>query len=321
MNDSLLVKAKKLKNAEIHIRKASSPKPFVKWAGGKGQLLSQLESLLPDDFATRQDIVYVEPFVGGGAMLFHVLSRYPNIKRAIVNDLNRDLIVCYKIIRDAPMRLVSMLHSLQIQYHKCNDEESKKDMYINKRSRYNSRQADELETAALFIFLNHTCFNGLYRVNSTGQYNVAFGKAVSPRICDGITILADNRILQRVELHHGDFEEITKTAERNHFFFLDPPYRPLTQSAAFTAYSKEGFGESDQKRLAALCRRLATVGCRWLLTNSDPHNVDVSDMFFERLYSGFDIHRIYASRMINSNGSGRGKITELAIRNYGMEST
>ena len=291
-------------------------KPFVKWAGGKGPLIEQLDALLPKDFSNREGAVYAEPFVGGGAMLFYVLFRYPNLKRAVINDMNSDLIACYRIIKNKPEELIFVLRQLQEEYRHCDSEDSRRRYYIEKRDRYNSRKAMDVEIAALFIFLNRTCFNGLYRVNSKGLFNVPFGKSTNPLICDEDTIRADSKILQKVEILNGDFEQVESFLGENAFIYFDPPYRPLTQTASFTAYAKDGFNDDEQKRLAAFCRRLDVKGHQWLLSNSDPHNVDLSDMFFEKIYSGFDIRRVSARRMINSKAQGRGKITELAIRNY-----
>ena len=298
---------------------SATAKPFVKWAGGKGQLIKQLSDLLPNDFEERKEVVYVEPFVGGGAMLFYMLSTYPNIKKAIINDLNSDLVATYKVIKERPEELIATLRIMQEEYRACKDDEERKQYYLSKRERYNSREAKDVEVAALFIFINRTCFNGLYRVNSKGKYNVPFGKAKNPLICDEETIMADSRLLQKVEILKGDFEGVEKYIESERggaFFYFDPPYRPLTQTASFTAYSKDGFGDDQQKRLAEFCCRLDASGHQWLLSNSDPHNSNPNDMFFEEIYKGFDINRVSASRMINSKASGRGKITELAIRNY-----
>ena len=292
------------------------PKPFVKWAGGKGQLVEQLDALLPKDFASKENLVYVEPFVGGGAMLFHVLASYPHIKRAVINDLNAGLVTCYRTTKDSPEELIAELRRLQEEYYSRDSEGARQEMFLAKRTRYNSHKAGKVETAALFIFLNRTCFNGLYRVNSKGLYNVPFGKAVRPLICDADTIRADSAVLQKVEILCGDYSLVTNAVRTEAFFYFDPPYRPLTKTAAFTAYSKDGFGDDEQKRLSAFCRELDARGCRWLLSNSDPHNTDPTDMFFEEIYVGFDIRRVKASRAINSKAEGRGKISELAIRNY-----
>ena len=292
-------------------------KPFVKWAGGKGQLLEQLDTLLPNDFARRDDLVYVEPFVGGGAMLFHVLAKYPNIKRAIINDANSELVATYKIIKAKPEELIGRLSKLQEEFCKCATDELRQDMYLKLRDKFNSRKSDELELSSLFIFLNKTCFNGLYRVNSKGEFNVPFGKAKNPTICDADNIRVLNKVLQKVTILSGDFEDVMKSVKGKAFFYFDPPYRPLTQSAAFTAYAKGGFNDDEQRRLAQFCRKLDRAGRQWMLSNSDPHNVNSDDDFFEELYQGFDIKRVVASRAINSKGDGRGKIAELVIRNYG----
>ena len=295
---------------------AQKAHPFIKWVGGKGQLLEQLSELLPADLAEEKELIYVEPFVGGGAMLFHMLLTYTNISHAVINDMNGDLVTTYKIVRDQPNPLISRLREMQERYRRCKTEDMRKEFYLQERERYNGRGLSDVEVAALFIFLNRTCFNGLYRVNSKGLFNVPFGKAVNPLICDEDTILADSELLQKVEICKGDFAAVEGKAGRKAFFYFDPPYRPLTQTASFTAYDKGGFGDDQQIRLADFCRRLDSRGHRWLLSNSDPHNVDPEDMFFEKAYEGFEIHRVMASRMINSKADGRGKITELAIRNY-----
>ena len=293
----------------------AAAKPFIKWAGGKGQLLAQLDEHLPQHLS-QYEFTYIEPFVGGGAMLFHMLQKFPNINKVIINDINPHLITAYKVIKDNPNELIEQLSQLEKDYIIL-DEEEKKSFYLDVRNIFNKEQLNEIERTKFLIFLNRTCFNGLYRVNSKGKYNVPFGKAKNPLICDEETIMMDSRLLQKVEILNGDFEGVEKCVERaGAFFYFDPPYRPLTQTASFTAYSKDGFGDDQQKRLAEFCRRLDASGHQWLLSNSDPHNSNPDDMFFEEIYKGFDINRVSASRMINSKASGRGKITELAIRNY-----
>ncbi|MGN0833303.1 MAG: DNA adenine methylase [Kiritimatiellia bacterium] len=291
-------------------------KPFVKWAGGKGQLLEQLFALLPKDLSERKHLVYAEPFVGGGAMLFFMLSRFQNIESAVVADVNRDLITAYRTVRNQPNELISALEEMQNEFYGKATEDARKEYFLEKREQYNHHDNGDVETAALFIFLNRTCFNGLYRVNAKGLYNVPFGKATRPLICDADAIRADSALLQKVEILNCDFEGVEKRVGGRAFYYFDPPYRPLTTTAGFTAYSKDGFGDDQQRRLAAFCRRLDASGCQWLLSNSDPHNADPRDMFFEELFKGFDINRVSANRMINSKSDGRGKITELAIRNY-----
>ena len=299
-------------SAETSVR----AKPFVKWAGGKSQLIGQLEGLFPSDFANREDLTYIEPFVGGGALLFHVLSRYPNIRHTIINDFNADLVETYRAVQSAPEELIVELSKLQSDYWGCANEAARRSYYYAQRAAFNGRAHTGVRTAALFIFLNRTCFNGLYRVNSKGEFNVPWGKAKHPLICDEGTIRADSRLLQRVEILQGDFEGVSEHIKGKAFFYLDPPYRPLPDTQSFTAYSKNGFNDNEQRRLAQFCRRMDGKGHLWLLSNSDPTNTDANDMFFDDLFVGFDINRVSASRMINSNPTGRGKITELAIRNY-----
>lgn len=295
---------------------ASRAKPFIKWVGGKGQLLEQLTRLLPADLANKEHIEYREPFVGGGAMLFHMLSNFPNIRSATINDLNTNLVTTYIAVRDNPEELIQLLSEQQAKYRACTSEKARKEFYLTERARYNAQGLSRVETAALFIFLNRTCFNGLHRVNSKGLFNVPFGKSTNPLICDADTIRADSELLQKVNILNVDFEETANNASPGTFFYFDPPYRPLTQTASFTAYDKDGFGDSEQGRLAKFCRQLDGDGHLWLLSNSDPHNTNPNDNFFDDLFDGFDIHRVSASRMINSVASGRGKISELAIRNY-----
>lgn len=292
-------------------------KPFVKWAGGKGQLLEQLEALMPSDLATRGDLMYVEPFVGGGAVLFYMLEKFPNIKHVVINDFNKDLVCTYKVIRDLPEELIAKLSAIQEEYRNCADEDARKKFYLRKREEYNSKPQSEVQVAALFIFLNRTCFNGLYRVNSKGVYNVPFGKPTNPLICDEETIRRDSILLQKVTILNGDFEGVYAHIKLPAFVYFDPPYRPLPNTPSFTAYSKNGFNDEEQKRLAAFCRKLDEDGYKWLMSNSDPANTDPKDVFFDKLFEGFEIRRVSANRMINSKADGRGKITELAIRNYG----
>ena len=181
-------------------------KPFIKWVGGKSQLIEQLEALLPNDFVRWENVTYIEPFVGGGAMLFHMLQNYPNIESAVINDINPDLTLCYKVVRDNPQELVYSLNAIQSEYHSIKSEDARKDFFLVQRERFNTKSLDEIENTTLFFFLNRTCFNGLYRVNKSGKFNVPFGKYVTPTICDEDTIFADSKLLQKVEIMTGDFE-------------------------------------------------------------------------------------------------------------------
>ena len=293
-------------------------KPFVKWVGGKGQLREQLLPLLPEDLAQVEGLTYIEPFVGGGAMLFEMLERFPNIERAVINDRNSDLMTVYRVVKECPQALIARLEIQQAHYYALPDEPARKAFYLAERERYNTAVLPEVERAALFIFLNRTCYNGLYRVNAKGYFNVPFGKAKRPLICDKKTLLADSLLLQKVTLLCGDFTAVEPFVKAPAFLYFDPPYRPLNASSSFTAYAKGGFDDGEQVRLAAFCRALdCREKVRWLLSNSDPHNADPQDDFFERLYRGFELHRVQARRNINSNARKRGAISELVIRNYG----
>jgi len=268
--------------------------------------------------ANFADLTYVEPFVGGGAMLFHILQKFGNIRRAVINDVNGNLVNAYRTVKDYPNELISELSIMQDEYLGFRTLNGRESCYLNRRNEYNHSQCGSIRKAALFIFLNKTCFNGLHRVNRNGEFNVPFGKATNPKICDSDTILADSELLRKVEILNGDFEKPFGAVGGNVFAYFDPPYRPLPKTSSFLAYAKGGFDDSEQKRLSELCRKLDGLGVRWLLSNSDPHNTDHEDMFFDELFGDFEVLRVSASRMINSKGSGRGKITEIAVRNYGF---
>ena len=291
-------------------------KPFIKWVGGKGQLISQLEELLPADFNEWRDATYVEPFVGGGAMLFHILQTYPNIKKAVINDINPDLISCYKTVRDDPASLIDSLRELQTEYLSLGTEEEKKSYFLRKRQAYNTKRLSDIDNATLFIFLNRTCFNGLYRVNKSGMFNVPFGKYMTPTICDAETIMADSRILQRVTIMNGSYEETLGEAQGKTLFYLDPPYRPLSDTSNFNDYSKEEFNDSAQIRLKGFCDVLHGLGHHFMLSNSDPSGCGGGDPFFDNLYKDYFIERVWAARMVNSNAAKRGKLTEILVHNY-----
>ena len=200
--------------------KTTSARPFVKWAGGKRSLISQLEEQLPADFDKWKDVTYIEPFVGGGAMLFYMLQQYPNIKHAVINDINSDLTTCYQTIRDNTEELIKSLREIQEAYYSMQTEETRKEFYLTVRDRYNEKDLDAIENTTKFIFLNRTCFNGLYRVNKKGLFNVPFGKYSNPQICDETTIRADSELLKRVEILTGDFEETFNYAKGNTLFYF-----------------------------------------------------------------------------------------------------
>ena len=289
-------------------------RPFVKWVGGKTQLLGDIKKTLPCDLSHRETVTYVEPFVGGGAVLFWILQEYPNITRAIINDINAELICTYRVITSDVEKLIVELTRIQSEYLAL-DEAARKSYYLSQREHFNEGNNSEVETAALFIFLNRTCFNGLYRVNSKGKFNVPHGKYSNPRICDEETLRADSAVLQRVEILCGDFAQTGKYAGDNVLYYFDPPYRPLTETSAFTSYAKDGFDDAEQMRLRDFCEQIAAHKSLFVASNSDPQNVDNGDDFFDHLYNRFSIKRVSAARMINSKGNGRGAISEIMISN------
>lgn len=291
-------------------------KPFLKWAGGKTQLLPAIDSFLPETFTRENEITYIEPFVGGGAMLFFILQKYHNIKKAVINDINPHLINTYKVIRNNPFILIEYLSGLQSEYRALNSYDSQKEFYLNIRNRFNNEKLTDIEDAAYMIFMNRTCFNGLYRENSTGGFNVPFGRYPNPTICDEPLILADSELLQRVEIINGDFSQTRDYIDGYTFFYFDPPYRPLDATSNFNSYVKEAFDDDEQRRLYGYFSELSKAGCHGLLSNSDGKGRNEDNNFFDELYKDFTIERVYAKRCINANPSKRGALTELLIRNY-----
>jgi len=290
-------------------------KPFLKWAGGKTQLISDIERTLPTDI-TQKNFTYIEPFVGSGAVLFWILNNFPKLKKAVINDINEDLINTYKTIANKPKELISILQILQNEYH-CleGNEDNKKLYYYQKRELYNIRKEEQSGQAALFIFLNRTCFNGLYRVNSKNLYNVPMGGYKKPTICDKENILAVSEALQKVEILCGDFEQTLEYTSENSLFYFDPPYKPLSETSSFNSYAKDEFNDSEQIRLKDFCSKLDALNHNWILSNSDVKGKDENDNFFDDLYSDFSIQRVEAKRSINANPEKRGKLTELLITN------
>ncbi|MBS1759440.1 MAG: DNA adenine methylase [Bacteroidetes bacterium] len=290
-------------------------KPFLKWAGGKTQLISVIEQTLPKDI-TQTNFTYIEPFVGSGAVLFWALNNYPNMKKAVINDINDDLINTYKTIADRPKELISILEILQNEYHALEgSEDNKKLYYYKKRELYNTRKEEQSGQAALFIFLNRTCFNGLYRVNRKNEYNVPMGGYKKPTICDKENILAVSEALQKVEILCGDFEQTLEHADKNSLFYFDPPYKPLSETSSFNSYAKDEFNDKEQIRLKYFCNKLDILNHNWILSNSDVKGKDKNDNFFDELYSDFNIQRVDAKRSINANPEKRGKLKELLITN------
>lgn len=289
-------------------------KPFVKWVGGKTQLLEEVKKSLPKNLKSQAGVTFVEPFVGGGAVMFWILQEYPNIERAIINDINAELICTYRVVKQDVLSLVEELERIQSEYIPL-DSNSRKEYYIAKRKTFNSRNISDIETAALFIFLNRTCFNGLYRVNSKGEFNVPHGKYANPRICDRDNLLAASKVLQKVEILCGDFTQTEQYAGPGTIFYFDPPYKPITETSSFTSYAKDGFNDEDQIRLRDFCIRIAKHNAQFVASNSDPKENNKTDTFFDNIYCQFTIKRVSAARMINSNPDGRGAISEIMISN------
>ena len=289
-------------------------KPFVKWVGGKSQLLDEIRKRYPSQIEK-----YCEPFVGGGAVLFDILQKFQP-KKVLINDINKELINTYYQVKNNCEDLISQLNELQEKYKGLALEEKKK-LFYEKRNRFNELKVNEnevenLEKATLFIFLNKTCFNGLYRVNSKGFFNVPFNNAKNPLICDEDNLRSCSYLLQNVTLKVGDYKECDSFIDEMTFVYIDPPYRPLTQTAAFTSYSENQFSDKEQIELAQFIEKLSTKGATVVASNSDPKNSDENDNFFDELYADFEIERVFASRMVNSKGNGRGVIKELLIANF-----
>lgn len=291
-------------------------KPFVKWAGGKASLINQFIDYLPSDFKEQQEVTYIEPFVGGGAMLFYMLTHYSNIKRAIINDVNNDLIGCYKLIKNNPTKLVELLRNIGIEYNQLSSIEDKTKFYYLMREKYNKADITVEERAACFIFLNKTCFNGLYRVNKNGKFNVPFGKYKRPNICDEELIMAVHEVLKMVEIYVGDYQNITQfVGEGYSLIYMDPPYRPLSGSACFIEYTRNTFDDREQEKLKTYCDILTQKGCRIMQSNSNSLNNN-GESYFAELYDTYYIKQIKAHRFINAHAGKREKETELLILNY-----
>ena len=297
---------------------SDNSKPFIKWAGGKGQLLSQLDEYLPARLFS-EEFTYIEPFVGGGAMLFFMLKRFPNINKVVINDVNENLVKAYNTIKDNPDLLIKELRTLEDSYLQISSDEDRKSYFLENRDKFNKHDTDDIKNTAYLIFLNKTCFNGLYRVNSKGAFNVPFGKYKNPQICNELTIMADSAALnsREIVITSGDYSKTADFIKPNNltFFYFDPPYRPLSETSSFTSYAKGDFNDNEQIRLADFCNQISSDNCLFMLSNSDCSAKNPEDRFFEELYHNYSINRVFASRSINANPSKRGKLTELLIHN------
>lgn len=293
-------------------------KPFVKWAGGKGNLIPQLENFYPFELNNTIIKKYVEPFVGGGAVLINILQKY-DIKEAYAFDINIDLINCYNVIKMDVENLIKELDIKEKEFLQLEDKK-REEFFYNIRKEYNSYKINKdeinIKRASEFIFLNRTCFNGLYRVNKSEQFNVPCGKYKNPTICDVRNLRNLSYLIRNVNFQYGDYKKSEKYVDSNTFVYFDPPYRPLSNTSGFTSYTKENFNDDNQKELANYFRLLDEKDAKLMLSNSNPKNTNENDNFFEEIYKGFNINEISAKRMINANAKGRGEISELLITNY-----
>jgi len=294
-------------------------RPFLKWAGGKSQLLDVIRAAYPVGLGTTITR-YAEPFVGGGAVLFDVLSRV-HLQAVYISDINRELINAYTVVRDSVDSLIAMLSQLEAEFL-SRDMDERRRFYYDRRREFNATttaqsQTSNVRKAALLVFLNRTCFNGLYRVNRNNEFNVPMGQYKNPHICDAVNLKAASSLLDGVTIACGDYHECEQFVNENTFVYVDPPYRPLTKTASFTAYTQDSFDDSAQIELARFIDRLAnTKDAHVLVSNSDPRNSDPTDDFFDNLYARYTIRRVHAARMINSKASERGSVAELLISNY-----
>ncbi len=292
-------------------------KPFLKWAGGKGQLLSEIEKYYP--FWEGTITKYAEPFVGGGAVLFDILSKF-DLEEIYISDISPELVNVYQIIRDDIYKLVAVLHQMQSEFIPL-ETNDRRAYYMQKRERFNQLKVGgnkiiNIEKAALMIFLNKTCFNGLFRVNKKGLFNVPMGSYKNPLICDETNLKAVSEKLQNVTIVCGDYRKSADFIDEKTFVYFDPPYRPITETAGFTAYTENLFDDEDQMELAKFVEYMGKKGAKIVVSNSDPKNSNTEDDFFDNIYSSHKIKRVEASRMINCNSEARGKIKELLISNF-----
>ncbi len=301
-------------------------KPFLKWAGGKTQLLEEFDKRLPWKISGSKTIKrYIEPFIGGGAMFFFLNRKY-DIEESFLFDINRELIIAYKVIQKDFKALLDKLNEIKYK-HLQKPEYMRKEHYYEIRNQYNKQINDFnysnfneewIERVAYLIFLNKTCFNGLFRQNRKGEFNVPFGRYQNPSIYDEKNIIAVNKALKDTKIFCGDFTDACKYIKKDSFVYLDPPYRPLNRTSSFTNYAKDGFNDEDQIRLAQFFKEMDKKSAYLMLSNSDPKNKDINDHFFDDLYKNYNISRIPAKRHINSDASKRGEINELIITNYSI---
>jgi len=297
--------------------------PFLKWAGGKTQLLRELSKRLPPEMKNGEITCYIEPFIGGGAMFFYLNQRF-SFNHSSIFDANEELILTWRVIKKSTKKLIQELELLESAYFSKSNEDRER-LYYHVRDSFNKKKpeinfhasnAECVTRAAQSIFLNRTCYNGLFRMNRKGEFNVPFGRYKTPRILDKDNLNAVASLLKTTTIIPGDFTRCRKFVDDTSFVYLDPPYRPLNDTSSFTSYARDGFSDTDQRRLAGFFKELDKKGARIMLSNSDPRNENPDDSFFDELYEEFTIERIPAKRSINCNGARRGEINELIITNY-----
>lgn len=286
-----ITQVKKPENTSQFSEKISAS-PVIKWAGGKRQLLPELRRRLPSSYNR-----YFEPFIGGGALYFDIAPL-----DAYISDINPELVNLYEVIRDDVEALISDLSSHENSLEYYNEIRA-----LDRNPNYTN--ISPVRKASRFIYLNKTCFNGLYRVNRKGFFNVPFGRYANPNFLNKESLYVASEVLQTAQIECASFENILNFVKKGDFVYFDPPYIPLSQTASFTSYSKEDFGMDKQVQLKSLCDKLSAMGVNFILSNSDtPISND--------LYSEYNVEKIYASRSINSKADGRGKIAEIIVRNY-----
>lgn len=296
------------------MEKSAIAKPFLKWAGGKTQLLDQIVARLPKEFSSNP-FIFIEPFVGGGALLFHLLDRFPKIEKVIINDLNEDLITTYETIKNDVSKLIVRLEEIEKAYYEVHDnKELSSNFYYSIREKFNRRNSNDVNQSAYFIFLNRTCFNGLYRVNKSNKFNVPKGDYKNPRICDSQNLRLVSKALQKVQINCGDYFELLKDVEEGTFIYLDPPYKPLSKTSNFNHYTNVAFDDLEQSRLLKFCESITTKGAFWIQSNSN-HMDESGQSYFKELYSEFQVDVVSAKRMINTYDSNKKHINEVLIYN------
>lgn len=298
-------------------------RPFLKWAGGKTQLLNEFSKRLPTELKKGKINRYIEPFIGGGAFYFYLNQRF-SFEHCYICDVNEELILSYRVIKRAPKKLMAELEVIESDYLSKNDDE-RESFYYRIRHAFNQKlpeidlkkfNSDWIERTAQIIFLNRTCYNGLFRVNKKGEFNVPFGRYKNPEILNQDNLKDVATLLKSTNILLGDFTQCRKFVDNHTFVYFDPPYRPLNETSSFTNYSKGGFCDDDQIRLFEFFKELDKKGAKVMLSNSDPKNENPDDSFFDDLFSEYYIERVPARRIINCDGSRRGNINELIITNY-----